>query len=132
MDRREIAEAYLQYWEKKLGEHEPSEDGKEASDEIDRLVAAEPLEAWELICHLVEGASTDQVLAIVAAGPLEDLLKKHGPEVIALVEESCQCNDRMRLALSGVWGIDSGNPIFERWHALMWKYGFAEGKREAL
>jgi hypothetical protein len=132
MDRREIAKAYLRYWEKKLEEREPSEVDKEASDEIDRLVAIEPLEAWELICHLVEVASTNELLAIVAAGPLEDLLKKHGLEVITLVEESCRSNDRMRLALSGVWGINSGNPIFDRWYALMWKYGFADGKREGL
>jgi Family of unknown function (DUF6869) len=132
MDRREKAEAYLRYWEKKLEEREPLEDDREASNEIDRLVATEPFEAWELICHLVEVASTNELLAIVAAGPLEDLLKQHGSEVIAHAEEVCQRSDRMRLALSGVWGINPGNPIFERWYALMWKYGFAEGKREAL
>jgi hypothetical protein len=25
-----------------------------------------------------------------------------------------------------------GNPIFKRWYALMWKYGYAEGKRRPL
>src|SRR5271169_1955713 len=74
-------------------------------------------------------APSDSALALVAAGPLEDLLKKHGPVVVDRVEEESRKNDRLRLALSGVWGIYPGNPIYERWHALMWKYGFAEGKR---
>jgi hypothetical protein len=48
------------------------------------------------------------------------------------VEEEAHKNSRLQLALSGVWGIEPGNPIFERWYALMRKYGFAEGKREPL
>ena len=47
------------------------------------------------------------------------------------IEEECLTNDRLRLALSGVW-IERENPVWERWYALMLKYGFAEGKRQAL
>jgi hypothetical protein len=37
-----------------------------------------------------------------------------------------------QLALSGVWGLDRSNPVFDRWYGLMSKYGFAEGKRRPL
>jgi hypothetical protein len=72
------------------------------------------------------------VLAYIAAGPLEDLLKLHGLHVIARVEQESKTDVRLQLALSGVWGIVPGHPLFERWYALMWKYGFAEGERATL
>lgn len=71
------------------------------------------------------------VLAYIAAGPLEDLLRNHGAAVMALIERECVTNERLRLALSGVW-IEREDPIWDRWYALIWKYGFAEGLREPL
>jgi hypothetical protein len=82
---------------------------------------------WEITRILVNKAVSDESLAYVAAGPLEDLLKKHGPTVITRIEEESRQNDRLRIALSGLY-IDPSNPIFDRWYALMWKYGYAEGK----
>ena len=72
------------------------------------------------------------MLAYIAAGPLEDLLKLHGLHVIARVEQESKTDVRLQLALSGVWGIVPGHPLFERWYALMWKYGFAGGERQPL
>lgn len=126
MDPEIIADAYLRYYARK------QEADRWVLETLDTLIDDNPDEAWRITCVLVDKATSDAALAYVAAGPLEDLLKRHGPNIIDRVEEASSNNSRFQLALSGVWGIDPGNPIFNRWYALMWKYGFAEGKRNPL
>lgn len=125
MDKGEIAEAYLRYFGGK------QQADRWALETVDAMVTDDPDQAWDLACVLVDMASSDEALAYVAAGPLEELLKKHGPAVIDRVEDMSRGNDRLRLALSGVW-ISPGDPIFVRWYALMSEYGFADGRRSAL
>ena len=57
-----------------------------ATDELNRLLAEEPEEAWALIHRLGAHAETTVALECVAAGPHEDLLCEHGPQFIARVE----------------------------------------------
>ena len=126
MNQEKVADAYLSYYKTKQIED------WWAVEEINNLVAHDADKGWRITSLLINKALSDEALAYVAAGPLEDLLKKQGAAVIDRIEEESRKNDRLRLALSGVWGINPGNPIFERWYALMRKYGFAEGKRTAL
>jgi hypothetical protein len=126
VSREELAATYLLYYSLKR------QQDWWAWEEVDSLVRLNPSEAWEVTRILVKTASSDEALAYVAAGPLEDLLTKHGPVVIEYIENESQQNERLQLALSGVWGLDRSNPVFDRWYALMWKYGFAEGKRRPL
>ena len=91
-----------------------------------------PAEALTLTFSLVNASESNKALAIVAADPLEDLLKDHGPTLIDRIEEESSKNDKLCLALSGVWGINPGHPVYERWYALMQNYGFADGRRAAL
>jgi hypothetical protein len=125
MSPEETAEAYIQHYQ--TGDKKDSW----AVREVDLLIETMPDEAWDLTCILIRKSSADDVLAFVAAGPLEELLVKHGPVLMARVEDECKRNDRLVLALSGVW-LEAGTPVFERWYALMFKYGFAEGTRRGL
>lgn len=115
MDAQSLATTYLRHFETK------NEQDWWSVVEVDRLVRDDPYSGSEVTRTLVNEAKSDEALAYVAAGPLEDLLKKHGPVVIDLVEGESRNNDRLQLALSGVWGINPGNPIYDRWYALMWK-----------
>jgi len=126
MNREDLASTYLRHYILKQ-----QEDGW-AVRELNTLVQDDPTEAWEVTRILVNAAPSDRALAYVAAGPLEELLNNHGPVVIDRIEEESRQNLRLQLALSGVWGIDPSHPLFDRWYALMWKYGFAEGKRRPL
>jgi hypothetical protein len=125
MEPEKLANAYLLFFESK------KEADRWAWNEVDDLVRRDPDRGWEITCLLVNKANSDEALGFVAAGPLEDLLRKHGPAVIDRIEAASHEDARLQIALSGVW-IRPENPIFERWHALMWKYGFAEGKRAPL
>lgn len=122
-----LADTFLRYHKEKRKED------SWASDRLWEIVRDEPDVALELTLLLLKKEGDhDAVLAYVAAGPLEDLLKRHGLHVIDRLEQESKTDPRLQLVLSGVWGIDSGHPLFERWYALMWKYGFAEGKRQAF
>jgi hypothetical protein len=113
--------------------HQKREEDSWVLASVDEIVRNEPDKALELTLMLLKKAGDDdEVLAFVAAGPLEDLLKMHGFRVIDRIEQEAKGDLPLQLALSGVWGITRGSPIFERWYAMMWKYGFAEGKRQPL
>jgi hypothetical protein len=75
-----------------------------ASDELDHLAWKQPERAWPVILSIIAGGPSDLFLAIVAAGPLEDLLCEHGPAFITRVEEEARRDSHFRHALAGVWG----------------------------
>jgi len=127
MDLEKLADAYLRR------HREKREDDTWVLFKVDDMVRNEPSRALELTLILLKKTGDDDaVLAYVAAGPREDLLKMHGFQVIDRIEQEAGGDPRLQLALSGVWGITRESPIFDRWYALMWRYGFAEGKRRAL
>ena len=102
-----------------------------AFDEVNQIVRRDPAAGWRLTRLLVDKASSDEALAYVAAGPLEDLLAFHGPTVIDDVAVAARADERLQLALTGVW-LNRASPIWERWFALMNEFGFSDGKRIAL
>jgi hypothetical protein len=102
-----------------------------AFDEVNQIVRRDPAAGLRLTCLLVNQTTSDEALAYVAAGPLEDLLTFHGPLFIDHVAVAARADERLQLALSGVW-LNRANPVWERWFALMNEFGFADGKRVAL
>ena len=109
MDTEELVNGYLRFFETKQ-----EADGW-AWSEVDDLVRHDPDRGWRITCLLVNKANSDEAVGFVAAGPLEDLLRKHGPAVIDRIEQASQQNVRLQTALSGVW-IRPENPIFECRH----------------
>jgi hypothetical protein len=127
---KELAEAYLR--NHKARTQEPrSFDDFWAFSEVCDIVRHDPEGGWQVTSILLEMAMTDEVLAYVAAGPLEDLLKKHGSVMIDRIESLARKNDRLQLALSGLW-INPSYEVYPRWKAMMEEFGFADGRRTAL
>ena len=60
---------------------------------------------WTITLELVAAASDDQSLANVAAGPLEDLLKREPQRFIDRVELQTRRDPKFRRCLTGVWGL---------------------------
>ncbi len=75
-----------------------------ASGELDDIVREEPERAFPLILSLIGASPSDEFLAIVAAGPLENLLCEHGEAFIERVEELARRDPHFRRGLAGVWG----------------------------
>lgn len=54
-------------------------------------------------------------VALIAAGPLEDLIALSGAQVIDRIEAAAAASPRFRLALTGVWPEGSaGTPLWQR------------------
>src|ERR1700740_3280425 len=82
MDTEELIKAYLLYFETR------QEADRWAWNEVDDLVRYDPDKGWKVTYLLINKANSDEALGFIAARPLEDLLKKHGPAVIDRIEEA--------------------------------------------
>jgi hypothetical protein len=81
----------------------------------------EPERAWTVTLEILELLSDDEELLIasIGAGPLEDLLNRHGADYIDRIIERARQDRRFRVAASCVWpsGIDGG--IWQRLQAMV-------------
>lgn len=75
-----------------------------ANDELMSLVWQEPERAWPIIMSIAERDLPKWQLAVLAAGPLEELLREHGLSFIDRVEQIALQNERFRRdVLAGVY-----------------------------
>ena len=58
--------------------------------------------AWHLVLELLRTAPDDE-LGFYAAGPLEDLVRLHGAEIIGEIEAEARRDSRFRWALGCIW-----------------------------
>jgi hypothetical protein len=65
-------------------------------------------EAMDAILAVLKLNPSDKVIAVLAAGPLEDLIADHGPEVIDKIEKIARQNLKFKHLLGGAW--ESGKP----------------------
>ena len=73
---------------------------------------------WELILEILSVDQSPAVIENLAAGPLEDLLDKHGPRVIDRVEAQAKTNPLFKDLLGGVWRSTIAQPIWDRVQAV--------------
>jgi hypothetical protein len=95
-DRDRLVSEWLSYAESDLKQFPP------ACEALDDLVDDDPFLAFSVILELVHRARTESTFGFVAAGPLEDLIKFHGTEVIDQIEEQAACDEKLRTALGRV------------------------------
>jgi uncharacterized protein DUF6869 len=82
--------------------------------DVDDLVRDDPERAWLVIQLIFAACRDDLERACLAAGPLEDLLAKHGPSFIDRVEQAAANDNDFRELLVGVWRNGIDHPIWER------------------
>ena len=73
---------------------------------------------WKLIKAVVEETDDFNVLASLAAGPLEELLAQHGAEYIEEVEKYSANNSKLMTALTGVYRNAMTDDVWARVKAL--------------
>lgn len=82
------------------------------------LVRDHPELAFEAIRATLDRCSTPEQVAMLAAGPIEDLLTEHGPDWIDRIEAEAGASDRFRYALTGVWKNEIKALIWARVEAV--------------
>ena len=73
-----------------------------------------PEEIWSAILKILEHELTDEQIALLAAGPMEDLLAQHGVQFIERVEAEAKRNPRFNHLLGGVWRSSMTEDVWGR------------------
>ncbi|RZJ14568.1 MAG: hypothetical protein EON50_05295 [Acidovorax sp.] len=77
--------------------------------------------AWTCILLILEQIGRpdeDRRFAVLAAGPLEDLMDLHGEAFIDRAVKEAQRDPRFALLLGGVWRSEIAEPVWERMGAV--------------
>lgn len=89
-----------------------------ASDEVLHMPFDAPEKTWEFIQAVIKACDEDDVLSSLAAGPIEDLMSKHGEHFIDRVELLARHSLKFRRVLAGVWRGEMSDGVWERIEAL--------------
>mgnify|MGYP003576540067 FL=1 len=74
----------------------------------------EPEIAWRAILKVLAYDLTEEQEALIAAGPMEDLLVHHGENFVDRVEREALKNPRFNHLLGGVWRQGMPDDIWDR------------------
>lgn len=69
---------------------------------------------WRFILSAYKRDFSERVAAVLAAGPIEDLLSEFGPDYIARVEELARKDGRFKWLLGGVWRLGMTDEVWRR------------------
>ena len=106
MNDEDLIDGYLLHSETTMRDGTDAEHF-DAFEELNDVVREDPERAWPIICEIIRRIDVDDILAYVAAGPLEDLLGHHPHAFIDRVESLAKQDAHFRRAVSGVWGWNS-------------------------
>jgi hypothetical protein len=82
--------------------------------ELNKLCNEDPARALRIVELIVSKDRSDPVMEVLAAGPLENLLVKHGPALIDKIEELAKSKPEFRMLLGGVWQRETDSSVWER------------------
>ncbi|MGH7626696.1 MAG: DUF6869 domain-containing protein [Gemmatimonadaceae bacterium] len=98
-NRESVIQAYLRHAALGPGDEEYFWGWEAVTDFVNSRSAAE---ACELVLELLDRASEAEVGSVIA-GPLEDLVCRHGTSLIGDIERRAVTDDYFRWALGGIW-----------------------------
>ena len=78
------------------------------------LIPKLPKLSLSIILKILEKDSSDEVMSVLAAGELEDLLSLHGEEIFGLIEELAKKNPKFKKLLGGVWQGGMSDEFYKR------------------
>jgi hypothetical protein len=78
------------------------------------LCESAPEQGWEFIEAIRRADGSDVILANLAAGPLEDLLVRHGPQFIERVEMLAASDPQFRKMLGALWKNSIRDDVWSR------------------
>lgn len=79
-------------------------------DCMDTIVTEEPELGFELILRALAHFKNSPEIAYLAAGPLENLVRSSGTQMIDRIEREAAVNEKFRFLLSGIWGESGTDP----------------------
>ena len=114
MDLNEIVDAWLAGTEADEGTPERESNWWAIEQVIDWSLDRQGEHLWRFITTVYKRDLSDTAIGVLAAGPLEDLLAKQGPEFIERVEELARKDPKFNHLLGGVWRNSMTVEVWER------------------
>lgn len=116
-DTDKLAKSWI--FAQKLGVDSPGYEKQSwAVDKVIDLADQAPDELWQLILRILDLDSSEQIVNSVGAGPLEDLMAKHGESYIIKVEEQASKSEVFKRAMKSVWLDSNDTPIYTRFFKI--------------
>ena len=81
---------------------------------LDDLVENFPEEAFDVVLEIMKLDRSIPIVGAIAAGPIEDLLVRHGSLIITKVEQHAKASHKFASMLGGVWKRDMDDSIWMR------------------
>jgi hypothetical protein len=69
---------------------------------------------WQFVLNAYKRDLPDKIIAVLAAGPLEDLLAKRGVDFIDRIEELARRDPKFNHLLGGVWRNTMTEEVWQR------------------
>jgi len=95
-----------------------------AFDRVCDLINDDPDQAWDFILAVLATDRSPEIVGILSAGPLEDLLAYHPYDVIERVEAEARHNPHFASLLGGVWQNKMPDDIWKRVQAVWNRKGW--------
>jgi hypothetical protein len=113
-DLDKIADAWVAGEEAESGTPERDSDWWAIEKVMDWSLERESENLWQFVLAVYRRNVTDKVLAVLAAGPLEDLLAYDGANYIDRVEELAGKDAKFNWLLGGVWRNSMTDEVWDR------------------
>jgi hypothetical protein len=104
-DISELAEGWLRLQYSKIDTAEYASNFW-AEGDMWKLKEIHPEMCWEAIVAIIRTDSSDFILGNLAAGPVEELLARHGPRLIERITSDSKRNQQIPKMLKSVWRND--------------------------
>jgi hypothetical protein len=85
-----------------------------AFDTLSNLCESSPEQCFAVINQIILTDASDVVLSNLAAGPIEDLLVKHGEQIIELIVRSAKNSSDWKKMLGAVWQNDISDHVWQK------------------
>ena len=85
---------------------------------LSKLTRDDPEPAWRVIEKILERDTSDVMLSNVGAGPLEDLLVRHGARFIDRIETRAKSDVMFKKVLGIVWKNAMSEDVWQRVKAV--------------
>ncbi|MEM8634997.1 MAG: DUF6869 domain-containing protein [Pseudomonadota bacterium] len=110
----EVLETLVDQWLLDQKVQENTENTSAIERVMDMTRNASPQTQLSFVEQAIEKAETDNQLANIAAGPLEDLLVHHGSEVIDDVVIASRQSPKFRRTMTGVWQQNMPDDVWQK------------------
>lgn len=95
-----------------------SESEWQAIYDVQNLADSEPDTLWEVVLNVLKLRPSEEVLGMLAASPLEDLIQDHGVRFVDRVADEAGRNPAFAALLPKVWILSANDPTTLRFIAL--------------